>query len=214
MKHQDESANDIITGCHSSRQFALTFDDGPSEFTDALLDKLAQRGIKATFFVVGDMLNEPEKAATLLRAYKEGHQIALHTQSHPHLDELTYDEVYAEIADNQKAVAKVIGVKPRYFRCPFGECGGNVLNVIRALGLKVALWNLDTKDFLDDRAGEDIVEVVRAGISIYGGIIDLQHDVVAETVRVAGKIIDLVLAAHMHPVTVAQCVDDGHGAYF
>ncbi|KAI9593226.1 hypothetical protein BDF19DRAFT_387555, partial [Syncephalis fuscata] len=146
--------------CRKPGLWALTFDDGPSDMTNTLLDALAARNVKATFFVVGDSLMGPGRVETLRRAYREGHQIALHSQTHAHLADLTRDQVYAEIKGNLDMVQGIIGVKPRYFRCPYGECGGFVLDVCRELGLIATLWNVDTKDFEAGHTGEDTLQVV------------------------------------------------------
>ena len=70
---------------------AITFDDGPSTHTEKLLDGLKQREAKVTFFIVGNRLSEYEDL--LIRAYKEGHEIASHTWDHSDLTKLTSTEI-------------------------------------------------------------------------------------------------------------------------
>ncbi|KAG0287560.1 hypothetical protein BGZ97_007061, partial [Linnemannia gamsii] len=75
----------IITACTVPNSFAVTFDDGPSIWTHELLDYLARRNVKVTFFVNGlnyNLITEPEIAEVVKRAYRDGHQIASHTWAH------------------------------------------------------------------------------------------------------------------------------------
>lgn len=89
------------------------------------------RNIKATFFVVGSrVLQRPE---VLKRVYQEGHDIGIHTWSHPYLSSLSNQQIVAEIMYTSQAIKDVIGVTPKYMRPPFGtiNCGlsNHILNI-------------------------------------------------------------------------------------
>ena len=104
------------TNCLNANQLALTYDDGPTTLTNKLLDQLKAQNVKATFFVVGSrVINNPD---ILLRAYNEGHEIAIHTWSHPAQTTITNDQIVAEIVWNAKIIKDVIGVTPRVMRPP------------------------------------------------------------------------------------------------
>lgn len=106
--------------CSGKPCVALTFDDGPnSRHTPRLLQILEEKGVKATFFVIG---KRTEKQAELLRRIlKEGHLIANHTYSHPSLFcFLTPRRLREEIEKGQEAISRICGVRPRYFRSPVG----------------------------------------------------------------------------------------------
>ena len=104
------------TRCLKDNQYALTYDDGPTPDTPRLLDQLKKQGLKATFLVVGSRaISYPD---ILLRAYNEGHEIGIHTWSHPAGTMLTNDQIVAEIVWTAKAIKEVIGVTPRIFRPP------------------------------------------------------------------------------------------------
>ncbi|KAI8053186.1 hypothetical protein BDF22DRAFT_683177 [Syncephalis plumigaleata] len=228
---------ELIHSCQQPGSWALTFDDGPSDMTSALLDTLSLRHVKATFFVVSDSLRQGDRPEVLRRAYNEGHQIALHSRTHAHLADLPHEQVYAEIKDNLDDVAAIIGAHPRYFRCPYGECGGSVLDVLHELGLIPIQWNVDTKDFEAGHTGDDTLQVVHLAIMVANGELDLntasaqlgsigelgsglengaiqlQHDTIPESIRITDAIIDIVTTANFRPMTVAECINDSNGAY-
>lgn len=122
-----------ISQCPSKGQWGLSvlffnqFDDGPSPYTPRLLDYLATKGIKATFFLVGSRVKQfPEMA---LRIFREGHEIgyflliSVHTWSHRALTTLTTDQVIAELEYTSRAIEQVIGTRPLVMRPPFGDFG-------------------------------------------------------------------------------------------
>jgi peptidoglycan/xylan/chitin deacetylase (PgdA/CDA1 family) len=136
---------DDIYGCPQDHNWALTFDDGPSNYTNELLDILDRENVKATFCVMGAHVEQyPE---VLKRAYESGHQIASHTYSHPHLMSLTNEEIIYEVKATEEAIEKVIGIKPHYIRPPFGEADVRVKALLKSMGYKVLLWNVDPTDY-------------------------------------------------------------------
>ena len=124
---------------------ALTFDDGPSEHTDRILDALEKHNACATFFVRGDFLAEHPQIVQ--RAEKLGNEIGGHTWNHPDLTQLTEEEVRKEIGDTQKKLIEVLGHPPVIFRPPFGELNGITKKVCREMGLALINWSLDTWDW-------------------------------------------------------------------
>jgi peptidoglycan/xylan/chitin deacetylase (PgdA/CDA1 family) len=134
-----------IYGCIQDHQWALTFDDGPSNYTSELLDILDKENVKATFCVMGSHVEQyPD---ILKRAYEAGHQIASHTYSHPHLMSLTNEEIIYEVKATEEAIEKAIGIKPHYIRPPFGEADERVKRLLQTMGYKVLLWNVDPTDY-------------------------------------------------------------------
>lgn len=108
-----------IVECPSKNTWGLTYDDGPSFYTPNLLDYLDEQKLKSTFFVVGSrVISFP---ATLQAEYVGGHQIAVHTWSHPPLTTLTNDQIIAELGWTKKAIKDVLGVSPNMMRPPYGD---------------------------------------------------------------------------------------------
>lgn len=148
-----------IYGCPNSQEWALTFDDGPSNFTGQLLDSLDQLNIKATFCVLGS--NVKKYPEFVKRAYESGHHIASHTFSHPHLMSLTNDEIIYEMKATEEAIRDVIGIRPTYVRPPFGEADDRVKALMKAMGYKILLWNVDPTDY-------DVYSLPNAAAKIQG----------------------------------------------
>ena len=108
-----------ITACPTKNTWGLTYDDGPGFYTPNLLDYLSQQSLKATFFVVGSRcIQFPH---TLQAEFMAGHQIAVHTWSHPALTSLSNEEIIAELGWSRKIIKDVLGVKPNMMRPPFGD---------------------------------------------------------------------------------------------
>jgi peptidoglycan/xylan/chitin deacetylase (PgdA/CDA1 family) len=96
--------------------------------------------IKATFFVIGYAATQyPD---LLRRAYSEGHEIALHTWSHPELSKLTDGQVVAQLIWAARAIKDVIGVTPAIMRPPYGDTSARTRQILNALGLSIVQWVL------------------------------------------------------------------------
>ena len=129
-------------GTDGRKRICLTFDDGPSEYTDQLLDGLAERNAKATFFLIGSKVDEYKD--TVLRMKKEGHTVAQHTQNHKHLPEITMEEVREEINSANEAIMKITGDKPKFIRPPYGEYTDEIVLDIPMVFVK---WSCSSKDW-------------------------------------------------------------------
>jgi peptidoglycan-N-acetylglucosamine deacetylase len=105
----------------NSKLVALTFDDGPSEWTEPILDYLQAAGAYATFFVLGAALEGRE--AVVRRAAAENHGLGVHTYSHPDLCASTAGEVRSEIARTATALGEIVQAPARFWRAPFFSVG-------------------------------------------------------------------------------------------
>jgi len=115
---------------------ALTYDDGPSEWTVPILEHFSEHGGRATFFVLGNAIDGEERRATLRRTVAEGHEIGNHTFTHPG-DLATLDEavIREEIGRAQSSIREVAGVEPVHWRTPFLRTSERLLSVVSTLGL-------------------------------------------------------------------------------
>jgi peptidoglycan/xylan/chitin deacetylase (PgdA/CDA1 family) len=127
-----------ITTCPDKNTWGLTYDDGPSFYTPNLLSYLAEQSLHATFFTVGSRCLE--FPSILQSEYLQGHQIAVHTWSHPSLTTLTNEQIIAELGWSRKIIKDVLGVTPNMMRPPFGDIDDRVRNISIALGLTPVMW--------------------------------------------------------------------------
>lgn len=187
--------------CAKAKCIALTFDDGPAPETKALLDLLAEKQVRATFFVIG--ARAAEYPGTLRRMVAEGHVVGNHTYNHADLAKLSADGVRRELTRGNAAIARAIGGSPRLMRPPFGSSNATVRRVARDLGLTPVLWSVDPLDWSDRDAGVVARRVVARAAP--GGII-LSHDIYPSTRKAYARIIDRLRAKGFVFVTVPDLV--------
>ncbi|MET9498778.1 polysaccharide deacetylase family protein [Streptomyces sp. NPDC006552] len=186
----------------------LTFDDGPSGTTSALLAALTRNGLRATMF------NEGQYAAanpSQVRAQVDaGMWVGNHSYTHPHLTTLGQAQIDSEIARTQQAVAAAGGGTPKLFRPPYGETNAAVKAVEAKYGLTEIIWDVDSQDW--NNASTDAI-VAAAGRLTDGQVI-LMHDWPANTLaaipRIAQGLAARGLCAGMiSPITGRAVAPDG-----
>lgn len=207
-----------IDTCTKPGVVALTFDDGPGMYNDQLLALLAKKNVKATFFVLGSMIDaNPQQAGALKKIIAAGHQLASHTYSHKNLDAMTEDAMKLEISRTSDTMFKNAGVRPAYMRAPEGRCAALCTKVMESLGLVISHWNVDTNDwrFKDlapnvaaDKSLEEINKVVIQGSDpATDSFILLEHEIHKFSVDlVAERVIDSITAKGYKFVTMEECV--------
>ena len=123
---------------------ALSFDDGPSANTPQILDILAAHNIPATFFVLGR--NAEHRPDLVQRIHDEGHEIGIHTYSHPNLRHLNLAAQSEQIGRVQRFL-RSLGIEARFLRPPYGSFNDVTLKAAEQMDLKVVLWSLDSEDW-------------------------------------------------------------------
>jgi len=138
---------------------ALTFDDGPCNFTEAVLDALKVKNAKAAFLVVGSKNCEIGNYTSILkRMIDEGHEIGVHTWSHISIPYHPDGNLRDEMGQIENAVWSATGVRPRYFRPPFGDWDDRSVATMGTLGVNTITWDVTTDD----------VGYLKASISFFG----------------------------------------------
>ncbi|AFR98526.1 deacetylase [Cryptococcus neoformans] len=137
---------ETIDNCSQQGTVALTFDDGPYDYEAQVASALD--GGKGTFFLNGaNYVCIYDKADSIRALYDAGHTLGSHTWSHADLTQLDESGINDELSKVEDAFVKILGVKPRYFRPPYGNINDNVLKVLGERGYtKVFLWSDDTGD--------------------------------------------------------------------
>ena len=132
-------------------ELALTFDDGPNPAcTPRLLDILAQRDVRATFFLIGSFAQQqPDLPRRILSA---GHLIGNHSWSHPNLALTAARKVDEELVRTRDTLEQITGAPIRYFRPPYGARRPHVLRTAGQLGMEPVTWNAMTNDWNEPSA--------------------------------------------------------------
>ncbi|PYH96784.1 glycoside hydrolase/deacetylase [Aspergillus ellipticus CBS 707.79] len=198
----------VLADCAVPGTIALTFDDGPYIYTPALLDILADHGVRATFFVNGYRLTDHIDA--LQRIVAEGHQLASHTYNHAYLPSLDYANIVSEMQGLEDLLREFVGVVPRYMRPPYLAMDGRVLAAMDDLGYHVIGASIDTKDFERDDPWliHDSIRRFVDGVNA-GGTIVLAHDLYTQTVYTLTRaMLEEIAKRGLHATTVAECMGD------
>lgn len=182
---------------------ALTFDDGPSEtLTPQLLKILADRHIKATFFLIGQ--NVQAHPEIVKEEVAEGHAVGSHTWSHPNLGIMPDDKVREELQRTDDAIFKAAGVHPQMLRPPYGSLAhAQRVWIRKEFGYKIVFWSVDPLDWKNP--GADVV-ASRILAAVKPGSIILSHDIHAGTVQAMPQVIDALLAKGYKFVTVPELI--------
>jgi len=213
-----------ITVCPDQYTWGLSYDDGPSPYTPLLLDYLAEVNITSTFFLVGSrVLSRPEMVQN---EYMAGHQLSVHTWSHPYLTKLTNEEIVAELGWTKQVIKDVVGVTPNTFRPPYGDIDDRVRAIAAQMGLTPVIWssvtangtttNFDTTDWNIPgglATGESSLAKFDTILNTYvpqldTGFIVLEHDLYQETVDLAvGYVLPMAIASgKFHLKSIISCL--------
>ncbi|KAF6761497.1 carbohydrate esterase family 4 protein [Ephemerocybe angulata] len=210
-----------IVACPDKLTWGVSFDDGPSPFTQYLINYLEEKQLSATFFVVGSRV--VERPTILVEEYMKGHEISVHTWSHRPLTSLTTEQVVAELGWTRKAIKKVLGVTPTTMRPPFGDIDDRVRAISLAMGMIPIMWSrtpvggvFDTNDWRvaagyvkGPESFQTFQNILGNATQMDTGFIVLQHDLYEATVDLGvGYTIPYALdfTPKLNLVPIGQCV--------
>lgn len=179
---------------------ALTFDDGPSQYTQQLLDCLEENNAHATFFMLGQNVEVYPDAVKRMKEI--GCEIGSHSWDHLDLMTLDTDSVIAEFTKTDDALMKACGEKAPVARAPYGSADQSIYDLIQK---PFFMWSLDTLDWKTLDEASDYDAVMNGDLT--DGSIILMHDIHEPSVKAALRIIPELVAKGYKLVTVSEMAE-------
>jgi len=176
---------------------ALTFDDGPGEYTDELLDCLEQNNAHATFFMLGQNVSSYPDAPK--RMLELGCEIGSHSWDHTQLTTIDLDAVAKQFSDTDDALIQACGQAASVARAPYGDGNSDIYNTVNK---PFFMWSLDTQDWKHMDADKDYNEIMNGDLT--DGTIILMHDIHEPSVKAALRLIPDLIAQGYKLVTVSE----------
>jgi peptidoglycan/xylan/chitin deacetylase (PgdA/CDA1 family) len=197
-------------GCSQMGAVALTFDDGPSEDTERILNVLAAHDVSATFFMIGR--NVERFPQTARRVIAEGHAIGNHSYSHPIFLYRTPRETRQQLEHAQAVITETVGLRPRLARPPCGVRTPAYFRAAQRLGLRTVQWDVagfDWKPRSGKRIAQDVLRQARAGsiILLHDGDSEGKHDR-TETIAALPLIIEGLRARGLRILPLSQLLEE------
>ncbi|MFI6130074.1 polysaccharide deacetylase family protein [Micromonospora sp. NPDC051141] len=153
----------------------LTFDDGPTSSTSALLSVLRANGVRATMFNVGqNVQGNPSAARAQVDA---GMWVGNHSWNHAHMTSMSQSQMQSDLSQTNSAIQSATGVRPQLFRPPYGETNSTLQSVASSLGLRQVIWDVDSQDW----NGASVSQIVSNASRLQAGQVILMHDGIQNT---------------------------------
>ena len=179
---------------------ALTFDDGPGEYTDELLDCLEENNAHATFFMLGQNVSSYPDATK--RMLELGCEIGSHSWDHTQLTTIDLDAVAKQFTDTDNALMQACGQAATVARAPYGDGNSDIYNTANK---PFFMWSLDTEDWKLMDADADYNAVMNGDLT--DGSIILMHDIHEPSVKAALRLIPDLVAQGYKLVTVSEMAE-------
>lgn len=188
---------------NSNREIAITFDDGPHEMTEKILDLLLKFNVKATFFCIGKQIEQnPE---VFKRIISEGHVVGNHSYSHSNsIGFFSTKKIIEEISQTNYIIASFLNKKAKLFRPPFGVTNPNIAKAVKQSKMDVIGWNIRSLDTVIKDV-EDVFQRVKNKI-VPGGII-LLHDTSEKSVIVLERLLLFLQSENYKIVTIDKLLN-------
>lgn len=179
---------------------AISFDASwGAEHTEAILDALDSYGVKTTFFLVNLWLGDyPELAKEIVA---RGHEIGLHSATHPDMAKLSRQQIQRELDDNFAMIRETAGFEPALFRPPYGSYNDELIAAAEEAGFIPVQWSVDSLDW-QDLSAEEIFRRVTA--DIHAGDIVLFHNNGLHTAEALPRVLDYLQQQGLQVVPVSR----------
>jgi peptidoglycan/xylan/chitin deacetylase (PgdA/CDA1 family) len=183
----------------SKPMIALTFDDGPSQYTEHIVELLDRYGCRATFCVLGNRVRPQTDRVRAVAA--QGSEVIGHSWDHKKLTALPKKKIRWELKRTNYAIRSVTGVRPTMYRPPYGAYDKKVCKVSKKLNLALLTWSLDTKDW---RSLDPKRVYIRIKKYAERDQILLMHDIHESTAEAMDKVIPWLVGRGYELVTVSE----------
>ena len=168
---------------------------------DDILKILSDNNTKITFFMVGDWIDKfPEAARKISDA---GHEIASHSNTHPHVNNLSYEKNIEEIEKNNDKIEKITGKRTKIYRAPYGEYNDTVIQAATDKGYYTIQWNLDTLDY-NGLTGDEMWNRIKDKLK--EGDIILSHNGTKNTANSLDMLIKNIKQKGLEIVTISDLI--------
>ncbi len=180
----------------------LTFDAAwGDEDTPLLIDILGRYNIKATFFVVGKWVDRCGESVKAL--HDAGHEVMNHSDTHPHMPQLSAEQMKAELNACNDKIEAITGIRPTLHRAPYGDYSNDSLTAATELGMYTIQWDVDSLDWKDLPADQITQRVVSR---VQSGSIVLFHNAAKHTPEALPAIIEQLQAKGYTFCTVSEMI--------
>lgn len=190
----------------AEKKISISFDAAwGNEDTEQLIEELAQFNVKATFFVVGQWVDKyPESVKALADA---GHEVMNHSNTHPHMPQLSAAQMRAEIESCNQKIASVTGKTPTLLRPPYGDYNNTLVETLQAMGMYCVQWDVDSLDWKDLSATEITQRVTSR---VRNGSIVLFHNAAKHTPEALPGILDELINKQGYTIVpISQLIHPG-----
>ena len=189
----------------AERKVSISFDAAwGNEQTETLLNILDRKKVKATFFLVGMWVDKyPESVKEIAR---RGHDVGNHSDTHPHLPQLTDDKIEEELEQCNVKIENLIKKRPVLFRPPYGDYNNNVVTVTNDISMYCIQWDIDSLDWKNPTA-EQMVERIKNNLR--NGSIILMHNGAQNTPQALPMIIDAIQSEGYAIVPISELLPKG-----
>ncbi len=208
-KKQDDVKDEVVViddslkvkekDTNGKKLIAITFDDGPGQYTEKLLEILKKYDAKATFYVLGTQISKYPN--TLKKIANSGHEIASHTWDHKQLTRLSDKDVETEFLKTKAEINRVVEIDVNMVRAPYGSVDSRVKKIAKNNGIYFVHWSIDTLDWKtkNSKAIQDVIIK-----NAKDGAIVLCHDIHKQTVGAMDTVFDKLKKDGYEFVTVSE----------
>lgn len=175
--------------------------DWNADDIDNILDTLEKNQAKITFFMVGDWIEKFPEAVK--KIHQAGHEIASHSDTHPHVNNLSYEKNIEEIEKSNDKIEKITGKRTKIYRAPYGEYNNTVIQAAQDKGYNTIQWSLDTLDYTG-LTGDEMWKRLEAKIK--SGDIILMHNGTKHTADSLDMLLKNIKAKELEVVRISDLI--------